>query len=79
MAKNKDMTAEDIFAIVSSYMNAENVTFIKKHMKLLNLHTRDNLEVQAKHILSTLFKLQAFLLSYKWIRRLLLLDFFMTS
>lgn len=30
MAKNKDMTAEDIFTIVSSYMNAENVTFIKK-------------------------------------------------
>ncbi len=30
MAKNKDMTAEDIFTIVSSYMNADNVTFIKK-------------------------------------------------
>ncbi len=30
MAKNRDMTAEEIFSLVSSYMNAEHVEFIKK-------------------------------------------------
>lgn len=30
MAKNRDMTAEDIFALVSSYMNEEHVAFVKK-------------------------------------------------
>ncbi|MDS9471295.1 bifunctional (p)ppGpp synthetase/guanosine-3',5'-bis(diphosphate) 3'-pyrophosphohydrolase [Sporosarcina pasteurii] len=30
MAKDKDMTAEDIFTLVSSYMNDEHVDFVKK-------------------------------------------------
>ncbi len=30
MAKNRDMTAEDIFALVSSYMNEEHVAFVEK-------------------------------------------------
>ena len=30
MAKNRDLTAEDIFALVSSYMNVEHVEFVKK-------------------------------------------------
>ena len=30
MAKNSDMTAEDIFVLVSSYMNEEHVAFVKK-------------------------------------------------
>ena len=30
MAKNRDMTAEDIFAIVASYMNGQHVAFVKK-------------------------------------------------
>lgn len=33
MAKDKDMTAEDIFTIVSSYMNDEHVAFVKKAYK----------------------------------------------
>ena len=30
MAKNRDMTAEEIFSLVASYMNAEHVEFVKK-------------------------------------------------
>ena len=30
MAKNRDMTAEEIFSLVASYMNAEHVDFVKK-------------------------------------------------
>lgn len=30
MAKNRDMTAEDIFEIVASYMNGQHVAFVKK-------------------------------------------------
>jgi len=30
MAKNRDMTADDIFELVSSYMNEEHVEFVKK-------------------------------------------------
>ncbi len=30
MAKNRDMTAEEIFSLVASYMNEEHVEFVKK-------------------------------------------------
>ena len=33
MAKNRDMTAEEIFALVASYMNEEHVRSSKKHMR----------------------------------------------
>lgn len=56
MAKDKDMTAEDIFALVSSYMNDEHVAFVKKHIKRQNLRMRDNLEVRVKRILSIQYK-----------------------
>ena len=77
MAKNRDMTAEEIFALVASYMNEEHVSSSKKHMRLRNLPMRDSSEVQVRRIFFILSKLRVFLPNCKWTLRQLQLDFSM--